>query len=136
MPRRNRPHPHDTTPTNSVAVITRDRGHSCAGSTPEAPDFPEFGALVEAAHAERRLRELYVFSSHWTLGFSSCTGFPFQDEVAIAPSCGGSPYRVLKHPHADVISEAATAEEAVALAVTRLPAALGPAVTGTAKRKQ
>lgn len=101
----------------------------------EAPDFPEFGALVEAAHAERRLRRLYVFSSHWTLGFSSCTGYPFHHEVAIAPSHGGGPYRVLNHPHADIIGEAATAEQAVALAVTRLPAGLGPAVTGTAKRK-
>ncbi|MEU3727382.1 DUF6193 family natural product biosynthesis protein [Streptomyces sp. NPDC031705] len=102
----------------------------------EAPDFPEFGALVEAAHAERRLRELYAFSSHGTLGFSSCTGFPFQSEVAIAPSHGGSPYRVLKHPHADVISEAATAEEAVAQAVTHLPGGLGPAVMGTAKGRE
>ncbi|MFF8271447.1 DUF6193 family natural product biosynthesis protein [Streptomyces sp. NPDC016562] len=100
----------------------------------EAPDFPEFGALVEAAHAERRLRELYVFSSHWTLGFSSCTGFPFHVEVAIAPSFGGSRYRVLKHPHADVIGEAVTAEEAVALAAAYLPADLGLTVTGTAKR--
>ncbi|MEU7555797.1 DUF6193 family natural product biosynthesis protein [Streptomyces sp. NPDC044571] len=32
--------------------------------------------------------------------------------------------------------EAATAEEAVALAVTRLPAGLGPAVTGTARRSE
>ncbi|WP_276615792.1 DUF6193 family natural product biosynthesis protein [Streptomyces sp. A0592] len=45
------------------------------------------------------------------------TGFPFQVEVAIAPSHGGSPYRVLKHLHADAVGEAATAEEAVALAV-------------------
>ncbi len=99
----------------------------------EAPDFPEFGELVEAAHAEWQLRQLYVFSSHWTLGFSSCTGFPFSNEVAIAPSYDGSPYRVLKHPHADVIGEAATAEEAVALAVAQLPAGLGPAVEGTAE---
>ncbi|WP_405889634.1 DUF6193 family natural product biosynthesis protein [Streptomyces sp. NBC_00133] len=99
----------------------------------EAPDFHGFGELVEAAHAERQLQQLYVFSSHWTLGFSSCTGFPFKNEVAIAPSYDGSPYRVLKHPHADVIGEVATAEEAVALAVAHLPAGLGPAVEGTAE---
>ncbi|KJY24050.1 hypothetical protein VR46_42955, partial [Streptomyces sp. NRRL S-444] len=121
---------HDRGPATVVDLQWRLMRKEAA----EAPDFPEFGALVEAAHAERRLRELYVFSSHWTLGFSSCTGFPFQDEVAIAPSSGGRPYRVLKHPHADVIGEAATAEEAVALAVACLPADLGPAVTGTAKR--
>ncbi|MGW3627888.1 DUF6193 family natural product biosynthesis protein [Streptomyces sp. NPDC000880] len=100
----------------------------------EAPDFPEFGALVEAAHAEPILRQLYVFSSHWTLGFSSCTGFPFRIEVGIAPSYDGSPYRVMKHLRAEVLGETATAGEAVALAVSHLPAGLGPAVEGTADR--
>ncbi|WP_405996719.1 DUF6193 family natural product biosynthesis protein [Streptomyces sp. NBC_00829] len=102
----------------------------------EAPDFPAFGELVEAAHAEPRLRQLYVFSSHWTLGFSSCTGFPFHVEVAIAPSHNGSPYLVMTHPHSVVIGEAATAEEAVASAVSHLPAGLGPAVAGTAERDE
>ncbi|MET9518050.1 DUF6193 family natural product biosynthesis protein [Streptomyces sp. NPDC002994] len=55
-------------------------------------------------------------------------------EVAIAPSYDGSRYRVLKHRHADIIGEAAaTADEAVALAVAHLPAGLGPAVEGTAE---
>lgn len=97
----------------------------------EAPDFPEFGELVEAAHAEPRLRQLYVFSSHWTLGFSSCTGFPFRVEVAIVPSSKGSSYRVMMHPHSGVIGEAATARDIVALAVSHLPNSLGPAVAGT-----
>lgn len=99
----------------------------------EAPDFPEFGELVEAAHAEPRLRQLYVFSSHWTLGFSSCTGFPFRDEVAIAPSSNSSSYRVMMHPQPGVLGEAATAQEVVALAVSHLPTGLGPAVAGTAE---
>ncbi|MFI9588650.1 DUF6193 family natural product biosynthesis protein [Streptomyces sp. NPDC052236] len=99
----------------------------------ETPDFPEFGELVEAAHAEPRLRQLYVFSSHWTLGFSSCTGFPFRGEVAIAPSSNGSSYRVMMHPHSGVLGEAATAQEVVALAVSHLPTGLGPAVAGTAE---
>ncbi|MET8331822.1 DUF6193 family natural product biosynthesis protein [Streptomyces sp. NPDC005181] len=99
----------------------------------EAPDFPEFGELVEAAHAEPRLRQLYVFSSHWTLGFSSCTEYPFRDEVAIAPSPNGSLYRVMMHPHSGALGEAATAQKAVALAVSHLPTGLGPAVVGTAE---
>ncbi|MFD8410889.1 DUF6193 family natural product biosynthesis protein [Streptomyces sp. NPDC059650] len=102
----------------------------------EAPDFPEFGALVEAAHADPRLRQLYVFSSHWTLGFSSCTGFPFRNEVAIAPSHNGSPYRVMKHPHHNAIAETTTAEDAVASAVRHLPTGLGPAVAGSAERDE
>lgn len=100
----------------------------------EAPDFPGFGALVDVAHAEPMLRQLYVFSSHWTLGFSSCTGFPFRVEVGIAPSHNGSPYRVMKHLRAEVLGETATAREAVALAVSHLPSGLGPAVEGTADR--
>lgn len=102
----------------------------------QAPDFPEFGDLVEAAHAGPRLRALYVFSSHWTLGFSSCTGYPFRIQVAIAPGHDGSPYRVMKHPQAACIGEAATAEEAVTFAISQLPASLGPAVTGTAERDE
>jgi hypothetical protein len=49
----------------------------------------------------------YVFSSHWSLGFSSSTGYPFRVEVAIAPSSNGSPYRVQEHLHSGVIGEAA-----------------------------
>ncbi|GAA4790159.1 hypothetical protein GCM10023329_47240 [Streptomyces sanyensis] len=101
----------------------------------EEPGFTGFGELVEAAHAEPRLRQLHVFSSHWTLGFSSCTGYPFRNEVAIVPPYGGSPFRVKRHPLSDeVLEEAATAEEAVALAVRRLPTDLGPAVAGTAEQ--
>ncbi|MEU6389338.1 DUF6193 family natural product biosynthesis protein [Streptomyces sp. NPDC046939] len=87
----------------------------------EAPDFHEFAELVEAAHVEQQMRQLYVFSSHWTLGFSSCTGFPFRVEVAIAPSRNRSPYLVQKRPHNSLIGEAATAAEAVALAVAHPP---------------
>ncbi|MFE0652509.1 DUF6193 family natural product biosynthesis protein [Streptomyces sp. NPDC059534] len=102
----------------------------------EEPDFTGFGELVEAAHAEPRLRPLYVFSSHWTLGFSSCTGYPFRDAVAIVPSHKGSPFRVKSHPLSDdVLGEATTAEEVVALAVRHLPADLGPAVAGTAEQE-
>lgn len=103
----------------------------------EEPDFTGFGELVEAAHTEPRLRRLYVFSSHWTLGFSSSTGYPFRNEVAIVPSHSGSPFRVKRHPLSDdVLGEAATAEEAVALAVRHLPTDLGSAVAGTAEQDE
>ncbi|MEU5182272.1 DUF6193 family natural product biosynthesis protein [Streptomyces longwoodensis] len=116
-------------PAAVVALQWRSLRRRAAG----APDVPEFGDLVEAAHAAPRLRQLYVFSSHWTLGFSSCTGYPFRTEVAIAPALGGSPYRVMQRPYRTAIGEAATAGEAVAFAVSRLPADLGPAVAGTAE---
>ncbi|MFF1452230.1 DUF6193 family natural product biosynthesis protein [Streptomyces sp. NPDC058274] len=114
------------------AAVVDLQWHAMREEAAGAPDFPEFGELVEAAHAVRQLRQLYVFSSHWILGFSSCTGFRFKVEVAIAPSHGGGPYRVQKHPHSEIIGEAATAQEAVALAVAHLPVDLGPAVAGTA----
>ncbi|MFE3504557.1 DUF6193 family natural product biosynthesis protein [Kitasatospora sp. NPDC059160] len=101
-------------------------------------DFPEFTALVEAAHAEPRLRRLSVYLSHWTVAFSSCTDFPFRDEVAVTPSPNG-PYYVRdnplynspgKEPLSRVLAEAPSAAEAVALAAGHLPADLGPAVLG------
>ncbi|MGW3040153.1 DUF6193 family natural product biosynthesis protein [Kitasatospora sp. NPDC001159] len=97
----------------------------------DEPEFTEFGLLVEAAHAEPRLRQLYPFSSHWTLGFRARTGAPSRAEVAIVPAHNGRPYRVQRFPHDGLIAEAATAQEAVALAVAHLPADLGPAVAGS-----
>lgn len=99
----------------------------------EAPDFPGFRLLVQAAHAAPRLRQLYPFSSHWVLGFTGRTGQPSKVEVVIAPAYDGRPYRVRDHLHAGdgVIGEASTAEEAVALAIAHLPADLGPAIAGT-----
>ncbi len=123
---------HERGPASVVELQWRTMREQAA----EAAHFSAFGKLVEAAHADPKLRQLYVFSSHGTLGFSSCTGFPFRIEVAIAPSRSGGPYLVMEHPHASVIGETATAEEAVATAVSRLPTGLGPAVAGTADRDE
>ncbi|MFC7306834.1 DUF6193 family natural product biosynthesis protein [Streptomyces monticola] len=87
-----------------------------------APDFPEFGLLVDAAHAEPRLRQLFPFSSHWTLGFRAYMGVPTPAEVAIVPSNDGHPYRVQKYPHGGVIGEARTTQETVVMAAAPLPA--------------
>ncbi|MFJ6085832.1 DUF6193 family natural product biosynthesis protein [Streptomyces sp. NPDC092369] len=96
----------------------------------DTPAFPEFGRLVEAAYAEPRLRQLFPFTSHWTVAFSSCTDRPYHDEIAIAPQYGGGPYLVLRHPNSGMLGEAATVEEAVALALAHLPESSGPAVAG------
>ncbi|WP_051830829.1 MULTISPECIES: DUF6193 family natural product biosynthesis protein [Streptomyces] len=110
----------------------------------EAPDYPEFGALVEATHAEPRLRQLFPFSSMWRVGFRACVGFPYPPAVVIVPGRGSRPYRVqrtLGHQgedgrrddgrrDEDLIGEVGTAAEAAALAVAHLPADLGPAVAG------
>lgn len=65
----------------------------------EAASFHEFGLLVQAAHADSRLRQPYAFSSHWVLGFDAHTGQPPDVEVAIAPAHDGLPYRVRKFLH-------------------------------------
>ncbi|MGW3415006.1 DUF6193 family natural product biosynthesis protein [Streptomyces sp. NPDC000888] len=117
---------HEHGPAAAVAAQW-DRLKELAADT---PNFPEFGLLVEAAHAEPRLRRLFPFTSHWTVAFSSCTGRPYRDEVAISPQYGGGRYIVLRHPNTGMLGEAPTVEEAVALALAHLPESVGPAVAG------
>ncbi|WP_143661088.1 DUF6193 family natural product biosynthesis protein [Streptomyces sp. M41(2017)] len=98
------------------------------------PRFPEFGSLIEAAHAEPRLRRLFPFTSHWTVASSSCTGRPYRDEIAISPPSGGGPYIVLRYANTGVHGEAPNAAEAVAPALAHLPHSVGPAVAGCTGR--
>jgi len=121
---------HEEGPAAAVAAQWDRLKERAAG----APDFPEFGRLVEAAHAEPRLRRLFPFTSHWTIAFSSCTGRPYHDEIAIAPQPGGRPYIVLRHANTGMISEASTVAEAVALALVHLPDSVGPAAAGFTDR--
>ncbi|MFD4527507.1 DUF6193 family natural product biosynthesis protein [Streptomyces sp. NPDC058470] len=116
---------HERGPAAAVAAQW-DRLKEKAADT---PTFPEFGLLVEAAHAEPRLRQLFPFTSHWTVAFSSCTGRRYRTLVAIAPYHGGQ-YFVLRHPNTGMLGEARTVEEAVALALAHLPDSVGPAVAG------
>ncbi|WP_171114764.1 DUF6193 family natural product biosynthesis protein [Streptomyces sp. Z423-1] len=117
---------HERGPAAAVAAQWDLLREKAAGT----PSFPEFGLLVEAAHAEARLRRLFPFTSHWTVAFSSCTGRPYRDEIAIRPQPGGGQYIVLRHPNTGMIGEAATAKEAVALALAHLPESVGPVVAG------
>jgi hypothetical protein len=92
-----------------------------------------FRSLVEAAHAEPRLRQLYPFTSMWTLCFSGCTGFPYAVKAAIVPLDDGR-YGVhgpAKAVRGDIVGEADTPQGAVALAVAHLPTGLGPAIAGS-----
>jgi len=117
---------HERGPGAAVAAQWELLRQEAAGR----PAFPEFGRLVEAAYAQPRLRRLFPFTSHSTVAFSSCTGRPYRDEIAIAPRPGGSPYLVLRHSNTGMIGEAATVEDAVALALEHLPDSVGPAVAG------
>ena len=93
--------------------------------------WPEYEALLEAACAEPQFRQLYPYSSHWTLRFSTTTGYPFSPDYVALDAWPGKPFVVKAHWwDGPVLGETATAEEAIALAVTRLPADVGPAVAG------
>jgi hypothetical protein len=89
-----------------------------------------YQALIEAAYAEPALRALYPFTSHWALRFSTTT----RPNLTVMGPCltAGSDGmfgvgRGLTTPDLGLFS---TAQEAVALAVRRLPAGLGPTALG------
>ncbi|WP_431904507.1 DUF6193 family natural product biosynthesis protein [Nonomuraea sp. bgisy101] len=90
--------------------------------------YPHIVSLIEAAGAEPKLRQLYPFTSHFSLNFSSCTTYPWLVQApSITPLRDGR-FRVRRPRSSDVIGFAQTADAAVALAVDNLPAGLGPAV--------
>jgi hypothetical protein len=95
-------------------------------------DWPERKLLIEAAYKEPKLRQLYPYISHYSLRFSTTTGQPLSPDCVVVDAVPGEPYVVspdwLEGPD---LGEAATAEEAVALAVCYLPDDLGPAVAGS-----
>ncbi|WP_238011395.1 DUF6193 family natural product biosynthesis protein [Dactylosporangium sp. AC04546] len=95
----------------------------------EDASWPEYRALVEAAYAEPKLRQLYPYTSHWSLRFSTTTGFPFSPDVVCVATSDGK-YVVKASWEGAVLGETVTPEAAVSLAVSHLPAGLGPAVAG------
>ncbi|MBT2234440.1 DUF6193 family natural product biosynthesis protein [Nonomuraea sp. NEAU-A123] len=92
--------------------------------------------LVEAAYAEPKLRQLYPFTSHWSLHFTTCTGYPFSWDAPFVDPMGDGRYRVCGPSRGIVIGEADTAEEAIAMVVGGLPADSGPAFADTANDLQ
>jgi hypothetical protein len=92
-------------------------------------DLPGYRALIEAAHAEPRLRQLYPYTSHGMLRFSTTTGYPFSPDL-VCLQASRDRFIVRESWMGQALGETATAEEAVLLAVGHLPAQLGPAVAG------
>ncbi|MFD7483962.1 DUF6193 family natural product biosynthesis protein [Streptomyces mirabilis] len=88
--------------------------------------------LIEAAGAERTLRQLYPYNSHFALHLSSCTRYPYVLRVpSVLPRYDGR-CRAFVPRVGTLLGETDTAEAAVALVVAHLPAGLGPAVAGSA----
>jgi uncharacterized protein DUF6193 len=93
--------------------------------------FGSVAALIEAAHAEPVLRQLFAYTSHTSLAFSTCTGYPYsQDIPRVDPGEDGG-YIIRDPLTGDTIGEADDATSAVALVVAHLPTGVGPASAGT-----
>ncbi|MFB7708075.1 DUF6193 family natural product biosynthesis protein [Streptomyces sp. NPDC056105] len=85
--------------------------------------------LVRAAYAEPLLRQLHPSSSHQDLHFSRCTG-DWSWDVPFVMHLPGERYLVVGPSRTQIVGEADTAEEAVALVVGGLPPGCGRAVVG------
>ncbi|MEU7867379.1 DUF6193 family natural product biosynthesis protein [Dactylosporangium sp. NPDC049140] len=97
-------------------------------------DWPEYLALIKAAHAEPDLRQLYPYTSHWSLRFSAPARPAFADPVCLEASRGGA-YTVRAYWMGPVLAKVATAAEAVSIAVRHLRTAPGPAVPGPSEHQ-
>ena len=98
--------------------------------------------LIEAAMRQPELRQLFPFTSLYTLRFSRTTGFPFTNDCPFAAPIGNGRFRVytgsapMKYGDpeqmGDLIGEG-NAEEAISMLVANLPPNCGPAIEGTAE---
>lgn len=87
--------------------------------------------LLGAAYAEPCLRKLFPWTGMAELHFSRCTEWPWTWDVPyIAPAVGGG-YRVSGPSRVESVGPAATAREAVAMVVHRLPPGTGSVFVGT-----
>ncbi len=127
---------HERGPADAVA----EQWRSLRARWGRRDGFPFVVDLIEAAHAVPLLRQLFPVTSLFALCFSTCTGYPYSEDIpCIVPwpegkvlmlhECDGY---VLRNHMGDVIGEADDAESAIRVLLAHLPANVGPAVAGTA----
>ncbi|WAZ23470.1 DUF6193 family natural product biosynthesis protein [Streptomyces cinnabarinus] len=87
--------------------------------------------LWEAAYTEPRLRQLFPWSGMGELHFSRCTGSRWTWDIPFVMPATASAYLVAGPLRTQVVGPVATALEAAAMVVQRLPAGCGPAFLGT-----
>ncbi|MFE4172936.1 DUF6193 family natural product biosynthesis protein [Streptomyces sp. NPDC056909] len=119
-------------PDNDPARLTESewQGMRQEAAELEAAWRETYHSLIEAAHAEPALRALYPFTSHWVLRFSTTTR-PALTIVGPSLSAGSDgTYGVGRGFISQEFAQFATAREAVAVAVRRLPSGLGPTTLG------
>ncbi|WP_034264130.1 DUF6193 family natural product biosynthesis protein [Actinospica robiniae] len=85
--------------------------------------------MAQAAYGQPRLRALYPFYSHGALHFLTTVPPPWPRDLG-EPDLpfileGGPPYSVCTAGYAELLGEAATPEEGVALLVANLPPDVG-----------
>lgn len=108
-------------------------------SSPEGkPDAMSPLPLIEAAMQQPELRQLFPFTSLYSLHFSRTTGYPFTNDCPYAVPLGNNRFRVYQ-PHGkdftaegEIVGEG-DANEAIAMLVANLPLNCGPAIDGTAE---
>ncbi|MEU6394363.1 DUF6193 family natural product biosynthesis protein [Streptomyces sp. NPDC046939] len=87
--------------------------------------------LIEAAYAQPCLRQLFPWTGMGELHFSRCTKWRWTWDIPyIQPTAEGA-YWVSGPAREESVGPAATAHEAIAMVVGRLPAHCGPAFAGT-----
>jgi hypothetical protein len=87
--------------------------------------------LLEAAYAEPRLRRLFPRTEMGELHLSRCTEWPWTRDVPYIQPAASGDYRVSGPSRAETVGPAATAQEAVAMVVDRLPPGTGSVFVGT-----
>lgn len=97
--------------------------------------YPGIVPLLEAAAAQPRLRRLYPFTSHFTLYFSSSTGYPWIVRGGSVEPLRDGRFRVRRRDPVAVIGEVDTAEEAVNLVLELLPPGSEPVITSVADER-
>ena len=88
------------------------------------------GALVQAAYAEPRLRQLFPWVGMWELHFSRCTEYPLTWDIPYISPLKGGGFLVAGPSREQSVGPAESAEQAAAIVVEHLPAACGPAFLG------
>ncbi|MFC8717888.1 DUF6193 family natural product biosynthesis protein [Kitasatospora sp. NPDC057198] len=87
--------------------------------------------LLDLAYAEPSLRQLFPWTGMGELHFSRCTEQRWTWDIPYVQPVAGGGYRVSGPLRSQTAGPAATAAEAVAMVVERLPAGCGPAFVGT-----
>ncbi|MFH8574317.1 DUF6193 family natural product biosynthesis protein [Streptomyces sp. NPDC017993] len=109
-------------------------GKAGEASRPEASPLREpFTELLQVAHAEPRLRQLYPWTGMWELHFSRCTEFRPTWNIPYIGTLGDGRYYVEGPSRSSPrIALTDSAQVAVAIFVERLPPHCGPAFVGSA----